>query len=456
MESSRESRMTPRSRSRPAKGALPRGPRAGRREGRWLRNLAVASVVTCLPLAAAWAASPPGDESGSAVEVQRLRAQVRELSRQNAQQRAELAQVEGQLEQIQRGASQAPTGAAPPAQAATPAAAPTPPTQVRAVPRRHHATTAASVQAVYRQENALFQKGWTLTPSFEYAYSDHSVLALNGFLALGAIFLGNINVTQQKNNIETFSLDASYGFTPRLQAQIVAPYLFRQSTYTSIGQNESTSQSSEMTVETNHLGDLQFGLSYQAVAQHGLWPNLILTLQGLAPTGASPYGIAVIHDQSNNDLEFPAALPTGQGAWGAEAGLTFIKTVSPAVFYASLDYYKMFARGVPNLSAEPDELEPGEAEPGDTVAVNLGTAFALTRRVSLNFGYQELFTQATMEKPDGAPWQKIVGSDTNAASFQLGAAYAVTSRLSVDGTASIGMTQSAPNTEFLLTFPYTF
>lgn len=50
-----------------------------------------------------------------------------------------------------------------------------------------------SVENVFREEHALFSDRLTIEPGINYSYSDRSQLALRGFLALDAIFLGEIN-----------------------------------------------------------------------------------------------------------------------------------------------------------------------------------------------------------------------------------------------------------------------
>src|SRR5699024_3375511 len=102
-----------------------------------------------------------------------------------------------------------------------------------------------------------------------------------------------------------------------------------------------------------------------------------------------------------------------------------IKTVSPAVLYLSGNYYRQLIRHFDDLGTEPEQRVPGDARPGDAFGLSLGTAFALTRRVSVNFGYQELFTRATYLKPDGQSWSRVIGSDSNAATLQIGATYAL-------------------------------
>jgi hypothetical protein len=68
------------------------------------------------------------------------------------------------------------------------------------------------------------------------------------------------------------------------------------------------------------------------------WPDVVWSLRVKAPTGRSPYGIKLVQSAGNNNLSLPDRLPTGNGVWGITTGLSFVKTVDPAVLFASVGY----------------------------------------------------------------------------------------------------------------------
>ncbi|PKY10516.1 hypothetical protein B1757_09495, partial [Acidithiobacillus marinus] len=68
----------------------------------------------------------------------------------------------------------------------------------------------ASKKAILQQNSDFFYPKLTLQSSVSYAYSDQNTINLNGFLALGAIFLGNISVSKVKSSIFTFTESAYY------------------------------------------------------------------------------------------------------------------------------------------------------------------------------------------------------------------------------------------------------
>ena len=321
---------------------------------------------------------------------------------------------------------------------------------------QHKPKTQESVQAVYRQQNALFKAGQLiLQPGVSYAYSDSNALTLNGFLALGAIFLGQINVSKVQSNIETLSLQSSYAPTDDLELSLTVPYLARQSTYESVGVNSSSLQASQQDVANKgQIGDVSAALYYQLSGTQG-GAAAIWNLTAKAPTGRSPYGIAVVTQPQNNNLSYPESLPTGNGVWSVSTGLSFIKPASPAILFGSVSYTYNIPNSFGNISSTTTP-QPGEVAGGNAFSFGGGTAFALNRRVSLTLSMNETFITETSIKPRGGPWQAVVGSNGNAAVLNLGMSYADSRRVTVVTNLAIGLTKDAPNINLSVTVPTTF
>ena len=100
----------------------------------------------------------------------------------------------------------------------------------------------ASKKAILQQNTDFFYDHITLQSSMSYAYSDQNTINLNGFLALGAIFLGNINVSKVKSSIFTFTESAYVPLGRRLQLVLNVPMVYRQSTYEIGGVNYASNQ----------------------------------------------------------------------------------------------------------------------------------------------------------------------------------------------------------------------
>ncbi|PZP77442.1 MAG: hypothetical protein DI592_17155, partial [Stenotrophomonas maltophilia] len=63
-----------------------------------------------------------------------------------------------------------------------------------------------SVDDVKQQQSALFSRRFTIENSLTYARYDRKQLTLNGFLALDAIFLGNIAIENVESDSLTYNL----------------------------------------------------------------------------------------------------------------------------------------------------------------------------------------------------------------------------------------------------------
>lgn len=320
----------------------------------------------------------------------------------------------------------------------------------------HKPGTQESVQAVYRQQNALFKAGQIiLQPGVSYAYSDSNALTLNGFLALGAIFLGQINVSKVQSNIETLSLQASYAPTNRMELSATVPYLARQSSYESVGVNGSSLQASQQDVTNKgQIGDASVALYYQ-LAGDSRGGATIWNLTAKGPTGRSPYGIPVVTQPQNNNLSYPTSLPTGNGVWAVSTGLSFIQSLSPAILFGSLSYTYNIPRNFGNISSTTTP-QSGAVAPGNSFSLGGGTAFALNQRISLTLSMDETFIAATQIKPQGGSWQTVVGSSGNAAVLNLGLSYARSRHVTIVTNLAVGLTKDAPNIDLSFTMPTSF
>ncbi len=316
------------------------------------------------------------------------------------------------------------------------------------------APTDAATTAVYQQENAVFNKGITLTPAFEYSYGDTRFFTLNGFMALGAIFLGNIDTSRQQNSIVSPSLNIAYGASKRLEFDMTLPFVYRQSTYSSQGAQTSSAQTSETTLKSGAIGDINTGLYYQLRQKTASDPVTILSAHVNIPTGISPWGIKVYQDPNNQNLSLTDGLPTGQGVFGVQIGASMIKTIDPAVLFGGISYNYNLIGHFADISPYENQRLPGAVQPGGALSLNVGTAFSLNDKMSTSFSFTDSIVDSTRTKVDGQRWQTVVGSSLNAAVFNIGMTYAVNRSLSYQTVLGIGVTRDAPNFTFTLRVPH--
>ncbi len=318
------------------------------------------------------------------------------------------------------------------------------------------APPARSAQNIYREQNVLFNKTFSIETGITYSHSDRRELILDGFLALDAIFLGNIKLDRIKSDILQFDATARYGITDRLQFDFNAPFLYRRSTFQSGGVGGSASTLGEVSVNQSDIGDISAGAYYRVFRETPTSPDVVMNLRVKAPTGKNPFGIKIIQPSNNPDLTVPEKLPTGNGVWSLSGGLTVVKTVDPAILFANIGYTHNFARKFDDISSAQGIEVPGEVTLGDSIQLGGGIAFALNDRMSLSTSYSHQFAQQSSIKQSGGTKQKIIGSDSSSGSLNFGVTYVMTDRLSMVTNVGMGITPDAPDVSVGIKFPYSF
>jgi hypothetical protein len=427
-------------------------------------NTPSTSATTTNPSTPATSSVPAASREGDKTEqIDTLKKALEILRRRNAIQQHDIDILNARLQSLTGSSSGATASSAVQTeqtqsqQTIAPAAVVEPPgdQQQQGSPKLKSAPTDSSVNTVYQQQNALFHHGITITPSFYQGYTNGRFFTLNGFMALGAIFLGNINVSQQKNNVATFDLNGTYGLTSRLQLSLDVPMQYRTAQYTTFGAQNSSALPSQKSVDYTNLGDISLGAFYNVQQEHGTKPSVIANMQLTVPTGMSPYGIKLSNpDPGNSNLQYPLGLPTGQGVYALSSGVTFVKTLDPAIVFGGLNYYHNFARRFKDISPFADEIQPGAAQPGDSFSFNFGSAFALNDRLSTSLSYQEIITRTSRLRNAGGPWSPVVGSNATAGILNFGTSYSINKHLSWQAMIGVGVTPDAPNVSLQIRFPH--
>ncbi|MGV8842642.1 MAG: hypothetical protein ACOH2I_05220 [Pseudomonas sp.] len=316
-----------------------------------------------------------------------------------------------------------------------------------------------SVDNIYQQASGFFGGGkFSLEPGLTYSHYDSRQITLNGFLALDAIFLGNIAVDQIKSDSLTLDLTGRYNWNQRWQFDLNLPVIYRNTSYQSAGAKESGGQYSEASVTgPSRLGDVNAGVSYKFLDESIGWPDAVFSLRVKAPTGVDPYGIKLkTVPGDNSNLNVPEDLPTGNGIWSITPGISLVKTLDPAVIFGNLSYTYNLEDSFSDISPQRGVKVAGDVDQGNWIQFGMGVAFALNERMSLSMSFSELISQKSRIKQKGQSWQSIVGSDANAAYFNIGMTYAVNNDFTIVPNLSIGMTPDAPDFTFSLKFPYYF
>ena len=380
---------------------------------------------------------------GATAEEEALQQQLDQLRQQLIQQNQALHQLQARLEAVKA------TGTTAVAAEGATAAAPSQPDPARRAPE-----VGRSTEDLMIEQHNVFDRALTLDFGLSYQHYNRKDLALRGFLALDAIFLGEINLDRVRSDQWTADLVTRYTLNDRWQLELAVPYMYRNTNYQSTGKENSSREFEEQTVSDGGLGDLSLAIYYRVLAEDEDWPDLVWNLRAKAPAGKDPYRIEIITSESGN-LMVPKDLATGNGLWQLSTGFSLVKTMDPAILFANLNYGHSLKQDFDDVSYQPGD-QPGSIQLGDWYEYGLGVAFALNERFSLSFNINQRITLESSQGAEGFDMEKVTGSDANAASFGMGSTWAITDKLSMAVNWSAGLTTDAPDYNIGLRFPYRF
>jgi hypothetical protein len=311
---------------------------------------------------------------------------------------------------------------------------------------------------VVREHAPLFERKLTFDAGYSYSYYDRRQLALSGYLALDAIFLGTINLDQTKATVMTLDMSARYGLTDRFSLELAVPYVWRDTRFVSAGAGGASNAVSEVQLSSHGIGDASVAMYYQWVKESARWPDIVTSLRVRAPTGRHPFGLKLIQpDTQNNNLNVPENLPTGTGIWSATANVSALRTYDPVILFGNLGYTWNRSEEFDDISPVVDQFTPARVSLGNTIQLSGGIAIALNDRSAVSFSVASAFSAATHTKAPGqGEEQRVPGSSSNSTTFNIGASYALPSGWTLNGQLAAGLTPDAPNFVFGLRASHSF
>ncbi|GHA87139.1 transporter [Cognatilysobacter bugurensis] len=409
-----------------------------------------------------------GQVEAQQAEIARLRAQLEEVElaqRGRGLPAAPMAAAPQPFAIAQAGAAPAadatsPPGAPEPSAAPTPAAAPVAaPVQIGQARAEENAERREQERALVVREHApLFERTLTFDAGYSYSYYDRRQLALSGFLALDAIFLGTINLDQTKATLMTLDLSARYGLTDRLSLEATVPYVWRDTRFVSAGAGGASNVVTELQLHSNGIGDASLALYYQWIKESARLPDIVTSLRVRGPTGRSPFGLKLIQpDAENSNLNVPEDLPTGTGLWSATANVSALRTYDPVILFGNLGFTWNRANEFDDISPVLNQTVPARVSLGNTIQLSGGIAIALNDRSAISFSAASALSAATHTKVPGQDEeQRVPGSSVNATTLNIGASYALPSGWTLNGQLAAGLTPDAPNFVFGLRASHSF
>lgn len=440
-------------------------------------RLAIISTLAASAFApAASAQQAPGATPADEAELRQLSEQLAELKSAYAQEVRRLRELDMQVQALQArlaGKVPAATGtASAPAAAAAVAAQPAAPPADSAPPpsQAGYASTAAeaekaksesmtrSVADVKQATRTLFDQRLVIENGLTYNRYDRKQLTLNGFLALDAIFLGNIAIENVESDTMNYNFAARWGVTPKLTLNLDAPYLWRKTVYQKGGAGGAAGAIAQEETTGSGLGDITLSGNFLMLPETTGRPELVLNAGVTLPTGQEPYGIPwhVLERDDDDFIRFavPEEQPTGNGAYQASIGLSAVKTSDPAILYGNFGYTYSFESSFDDIDNNPDTVNPGDVKLGESFYFGAGVAFAFNERTSFSMSLSNRLSARTRTRYEGQPWSKVIGSDANSALFNLGVTYALSEQATIVGLLGIGLTPDAPDFSLGFRVPY--
>ncbi|HRF83267.1 MAG TPA: hypothetical protein PLO34_02400, partial [Pseudoxanthomonas sp.] len=315
-----------------------------------------------------------------------------------------------------------------------------------------------SVADVKQQARALFDQKLVIENGLTYNRYDRKQLTLNGFLALDAIFLGNIAIENVESDTLTYNLAARWGVSPNLTLNLDVPYIARKTVYQKGGAGGAAAAIAQEQTTGNGIGDAVASLNYRLLGERGARPETVLNFGLTMPTGREPYGIPwrVLERDDDDFIRFavPEQQPTGNGAWQASIGVSAVKTSDPAILFGNIGYTYSFRASFDDIDSNPDTVNPGDVRLGQSFYYGAGVAFAFNERTSFSMSLSNRLSARARTRTEGQPWLKVIGSDANAAMFNLGVTYAMSRHATMVGLLGIGLTPDAPDFSLGFKIPY--
>ncbi|MGV8959318.1 MAG: hypothetical protein ACOH1V_02895 [Stenotrophomonas sp.] len=424
-----------------------------------MKRLAMAALVSLAMISSKVAAQEPAKSSDEA-DMKALMAQLEALKASYAQEVRRLRELDMQVQAMQSrvgGKAGTPLPAAPETAATPPASSEGYASSADEAQEAKEATR-RSVNDVKQQQSALFNQRLTLENSVTYARYDRKQLTLNGFLALDAIFLGNIAIENVESDSLTYNFAARWGVNPKLTLNLDVPYLARKTIYQKGGAGGSAAAIAQEETNGSGIGDVTVSANYRLFPEGRRRPETVMTVGVTAPTGREPYGLdwKVIERDNDDFIRFavPDQQPTGNGLWQANVGLSAVKTADPAILFGNIGYIRSFKRSFNDIDVNPDTKSPGDVELGNSYYFGAGVAFAFNERTSLSISFSDRLSARASTRFKGGQWTKVIGSDANAGTLNLGVTYALTSHTTLVSLLGIGLTPDAPDFTLAFKVPY--
>ena len=394
------------------------------------------------PTLAAGKPAPDDLDNLSKGEILKL---IRNLADELKQTRSELEQLKAARpdEKPKANPPAAPVAAVP---SATPSAAPAEAVKepTEAEKERERVERERAIQSVQRSGVLLPKGKFDVEPSFTYSHTSRNLINVDGFSILPVLVIGDIQALRVERDIFQNGLALRYGVLPNLQADTTVAFQYEADRYvTQSAQQKQQLAPKESSRQDQGIGDVQFGLSYQLLHEHGLVPDLIVQSTARAPTGKSQF-----------DIHSSDQLAQGSGVWGVRTGITAIRSLDPVVLIFNTGYTYNLGHDftVGQVTSTSTNLVATTYQPGGSIDAGVAVAVAMNPSFAINLGILERYTFST----DLVGIGMVQGSSLNEAQFRFGFAWALTRNSVLNFTAATGLSEDTPGLTITISCPIKF
>jgi len=287
----------------------------------------------------------------------------------------------------------------------------------------------------------------TIEPEVEFTSASSLQFEFSGIGVESAFLIGDIEASSSDRSIFSSRLNARLGLTDRMEVSLDVPYLSRSDRFER--RIVSAGDPGGLTDRTRGqgLGDIAVGLHYQFPRSAQSRTTLVGNLRVKSDSGGSPFDVDV------DPMGIEEELATGSGYWSIEPSLTWIRPTDPAVLFGTLGYSWNLPVDVDRsrmLNGQP--VRVGRVDPGDAISAGFGIGIALNETTSLSLSYNHQYVLRTESELNGIDF---LSRPLHVGEFQLGLSFEIAdtpARL----TASIGVTENAPDVSVSLAMPLNF
>lgn len=308
------------------------------------------------------------------------------------------------------------------------AAATTPPVQTIPASAPGAASAAAATSdddevALQALSRTLVQRGGLLLPAWRaevvptLAYTNREVQGL----ALTPSPEGIPIVNDQRLRDDQLRATAAFrlGLPGSNQIELRVPWVW-------LRQSRAVGDGTHAENEGSGIGDVELELSHQFLRESGWRPDLVGAVSWRFPTGRDPFRTSL------------AATATGAGEHEVRARVTAVKATDPMVFFGTLS----FAHDLPRHESF------GDVQAGNAIGLDLGAVLAVSPDTSVTFALAQEFRARSQFNGVGAP-----GSDTAAATLQLGLGQVLAPNVLLDVSLGVGLNRDAPDYQLQVSLP---